>query len=63
MMVDDENKKETEEFVNENPKVFQKKDNKINEDGFANTATISGMNIFAIILTIICIIIMYLAIK
>lgn len=63
MMVDDENKKETEEFVNEKPKVFEKKDNKNNEDGFANTATISGMNIFAIILTIICIIIMYLAIK
>lgn len=63
MIEDDEFAKDNEEVVNEKPKVFEKKDSKNNEDGFANTATISGMNIFAIILTIICIIIMYLAIK
>ena len=61
-MMEDSQTEMTEEVEKEKPKVFEKKDTS-NEGGYAESASISGMNIFALILTIICLIIMYFVIK
>lgn len=63
-MMNDEVAENTNEAIEkEKPKVFEKKDNSNNENGYANTASLSGMNIIALVLTIICLIVMYILIK
>ena len=60
-LVKELSKIEVDNIEKEKPKVFEKKDITKNEGGYADTYSISGMNIVAIVITIISLIIMFLA--